>query len=218
MVNEKAYASVMQQIRNKALLVVVTKNQNLEDIQKLYELGQRDFGENRVQELLTKYEALPKDIKWHMIGHLQSNKVKYITPFVHLIHSVDSIGLATEIDQQAQKCNRTVSCLLQVKIAIEQNKYGVSQDEVAEALSAVKNLQNINIKGFMGVATNTTDENQIRNEFRIICELKDQFKKSKLLAINSQLSLGMSSDWQIALQEGATILRIGSLLFNPVEK
>lgn len=219
MINSPAYRNILAKAQEyNVLLIVVSKNQSIEDIQILYNLGQRDFGENRATELLTKYEALPKDIRWHMIGHLQSNKAKYIAPFIHLVHSVDSVGLASEIDKQAKKNSRIIPCLLQVRIAQEENKYGISQDKVIETLSVVKNLKNISIRGLMGIATNTKEAGQITSEFHNLKILKDQLIEIKMLHADSQLSIGMSSDWQIALIEGATILRIGSLLFNSVEK
>lgn len=219
MINSPAYRNILTKAQEyNVLLIVVSKNQSIEDIQILYDLGQRDFGENRVAELLTKYEALPKDIRWHMIGHLQSNKVKYIAPFIHLVHSVDSVGLVSEIDKQAKKNSRTIPCLLQIRIAQEENKYGILQDKVIETLSAVKNLKDISIKGLMGIATNTKEIGQITSEFHNLKLLRDHLIEIEMLRADSQLSIGMSSDWQIALLEGATILRIGSLLFNSVEK
>jgi PLP dependent protein len=198
-------------------LIAVSKTQQVEMIQEAYAAGQRLFGENKAQELTTKYEALPKDIEWHMIGHLQSNKVKYITPFVYLIHAVDSLKLLTEIDKQAGKVNRTVNCLLQVYIAAEDTKFGFSETELVEILESdqFKILKNIKIIGLMGMATLTADQDQIRKEFK---SLKTLFDKIKLMQISTvemkELSMGMSGDYQIAIEEGSTLVRIGTAIFG----
>jgi len=199
-------------------LIAVSKTQPFEKVQEAYNGGQRAFGENKAQELTLKYEAMPKDIQWHMIGHLQSNKVKYIAPFVHLIHSVDSLKLLTEIDRQALKNNRVISCLLQIHIADEETKFGFSEAEAVELLQggALNNFNNIRIVGFMGMATLTEDENKIRNEFKT---LKSIFEKIKLMSLPGniemkELSMGMSSDYKIAVEEGSTLVRVGTAIFG----
>ena len=199
-------------------LIAVSKTQPFEKVQEAYNGGQRAFGENKAQELTLKYEAMPKDIQWHMIGHLQSNKVKYIAPFVHLIHSVDSLKLLTEIDRQALKNSRVISCLLQIHIADEETKFGFSEAEAVELLQggALNNFNNIRIVGFMGMATLTEDENKIRNEFKT---LKSIFEKIKLMSLPGniemkELSMGMSSDYKIAVEEGSTLVRVGTAIFG----
>lgn len=198
-------------------IVVVTKTHSIEKLQEAYDLGLRIFGENKVQELVSKFEVLPKDIEWHMIGHLQSNKVKYIAPFVHLIHSVDSLGLLVEINKQAQKNNRTISCLLQVHIAQEETKYGLSFQEVDELIASdtFHRLQNVKIEGLMGMSTNTSDESVIRAEFKSLKTFFDDRRKNQApVDAWTTLSMGMSGDYFIALQEGSTMIRIGSALFG----
>lgn len=198
-------------------LIAVTKTHPVEKLQEVYAAGHKIFGENKVQEMVDKYEQLPKDIEWHLIGHLQSNKVKYIAPFVSLIHSVDSLKLLQEINKQAQKNNRVINCLLQIYIANEETKFGLSFEEAETLINSIefKSLQNIKIVGLMGMATNTDDESQIRSEFK---SLKLFFSKySKLSTLNfelSTLSMGMSSDYSIAISEGSTMIRVGSLIFG----
>ena len=198
-------------------LIAVSKTQPVEKIKEAYAAGQRLFGENKAQELTAKYEALPKDIQWHMIGHLQTNKVKYIAPFVHLIHSVDSFKLLTEIDKQAKKVSRTIRCLLQVHIAREETKFGFSESEVLDMLQSgqFQTLKNIQVCGLMGMATLTDDVAQIRNEFK---GLKTLFEKIKAVQIASvsmeELSMGMSSDYAIAIEEGSTLIRVGTAIFG----
>jgi len=183
-----------------------------------YHTGQRAFGENKVQELVRKYEALPRDIEWHLVGHLQSNKVKYIAPFVHLIHSVDSLGLLQEIDKQAQKHNRIIPCLLQVYIAQEDTKFGFDERELRSMLQlpVVKSLRNIVVAGLMGMASNTNNKEQIRAEFKQLKQLFEQFK-AETFAQNphfTEISMGMSSDYEIAAAEGSTMVRVGSIIFG----
>ena len=184
-----------------------------------YELGVRDFGENKVQELVEKEQQLPNDIRWHMIGHLQRNKVKYVAPFVYLIHGVDSLKLLKEIDKQGQKVGRKIRCLLQIHIAEEETKFGFSPDEVSQLLNdpAFLEMKNIEIKGLMGMATFTEDTNQIRKEFRGLKELFDllsvQHAEKDNVAMNI-LSMGMSGDYQIALEEGSNMVRVGSSIFG----
>ncbi|MBL7765572.1 MAG: YggS family pyridoxal phosphate-dependent enzyme [Chitinophagaceae bacterium] len=203
-----------------ARLVAVSKTKSVEEILELYHQGQRIFGENKVQELCDKFQALPKDIEWHLIGHLQTNKVKYIAPFVHLIHSVDSLKLLFEIDKQAEKCERVIPVLLQIHIAAEDTKFGLDRTELVEVLeyycSPSSPLQHVQICGLMGMATNTEDEQQIHREFETLRELFQFVKSSYLIHRNDfkELSMGMSGDYQIALQHGSTLVRIGSLLFG----
>ncbi len=197
--------------------MAVSKTQPLEHIVALYEQGQRLFGENRVQELTTKYEALPKDIEWHLIGHLQTNKVKYIAPFISMIHAVDSWDLIVEIEKQASKSNRMIDCLLQFYIASEETKFGLSYEEAAQIVTQIQamNFQHVHICGVMGMATNTDDEVQIRNEFRTLHGYFTQMKQDFFSDAShfKEISMGMSGDWEIALSEGSTLLRIGSILF-----
>ncbi len=219
-VNEEKYNEIINELRPRNVqLVAVSKVQSLEDIKKLYELGQRDFAENYVQELVEKQVMLPGDIQWHFIGHLQSNKVKHITPFVYLIQGVDSLKLLGEIDKQAKKINKTIHCLLQVHIAQEETKFGLDKNELDEIMDLLKNnpkqLHNISINGFMGMASFSDDINKVRNE---MAYLKSLFDKYQSLSINncqlSTLSIGMSGDYKIAIEEGSNMVRIGSLLFG----
>jgi pyridoxal phosphate enzyme (YggS family) len=199
-------------------LIAVSKTQPIERLQEAYDAGQRLFGENKAQELALKYAALPKDIEWHMIGHLQTNKVKYIAPFVTLIHSIDSIKLLEEVDRQAKKVNRTIACLLQVHIAKEETKFGFDVDEIKELIKgeALKSFSTIQIKGLMGMASFTQDKQQIRSEFELIRNLFNTLKAQPLPANTEmkELSIGMSSDYKIALEEGSTLVRIGTALFG----
>jgi len=194
-------------------LVAVSKTKPNEAILEAYQAGQRIFGENKVQEMASKYEELPKDIAWHMIGHLQRNKVKYIAPFVSLIHSVDSIRLLKEINKQAQKNNRIINCLLQVHIAQEETKFGFDEHDLIELFNAplLKELSHIAIKGLMGMATFTSDEAQVRLEFS---NLKSIFERHKNAYNFEILSMGMSGDYQVAIQEGSTMVRVGSAIFG----
>lgn len=198
-------------------LIAVSKTQPIEKLMEAYEAGQRIFGENKVQELESKHEALPKDIEWHMIGHLQSNKVKYIAPFISLIHSVDSIKLLEEINKQAKKNNRIISCLLQVYIAQEETKFGFNETEVINLLSNFPSqFTHIKIVGLMGMATLTEDNEQIRKEFKnlksLFEKIKNQPKKNQIQM--KELSMGMSSDYKIAAEEGSTFVRIGTSIFG----
>jgi pyridoxal phosphate enzyme (YggS family) len=199
-------------------LVAVSKTKPVSAIKEAYTAGQRAFGENKVQEMAEKYEQLPKDIQWHLIGHLQTNKVKYIAPFVHLIHAVDSLKLLQEIDKQAKKYNRVIPCLLQFHIADEETKFGLDFNEAEELLQSREfiEMQNVQIVGLMGMATFTDNEEQIRDEFR---NLNNYFQiiKSHYFKFNpdfKQLSMGMSGDYTIAVEEGSTMVRIGSTLFG----
>ncbi len=199
-------------------LVAVSKTKSQEDIMEAYNAGQRVFGENHVQELVEKYEALPKDIHWHLIGHLQTNKVKYIAPFIHLIESVDSLKLLQEINKQALKNNRVIDCLLQVYIADEDTKFGLGYDELIELLRSdeFKELQNIRIVGLMGIATNTDIERQINEEFKELAVLFSGIKQSYFRKDDyfKEISMGMSSDYKLAIENGSTMVRLGSTLFG----
>lgn len=213
---EQVYKELVAQLDgNSITLVAVSKMKSVSDIKSLYDLGQRDFGENYVQELIEKQSQLPTDIRWHYIGHLQSNKVKYIAPFVHIIHGVDSLNLLKEIDKQALKNNRIIDCLLQVHIAEEETKYGLNESELAHILEQSTNFKNICIKGFMGMASFSDDDEKVRNEFAQLKKLFDLYSQTSAFNIKmSILSMGMSGDYKIAIEEGSTLVRIGSLLFG----
>jgi pyridoxal phosphate enzyme (YggS family) len=205
---------IKKSIPDVVTLVAVSKTKSNEEILEAYEAGQRDFGENYVQELADKHERLPKDIQWHFIGHLQGNKVKYIAPFIYLIHSVDSLKLLEEINKQALKNNRVINCLLQMYIATEETKFGLSFEECENLLMSetYKKLQNVNVNGFMAMASNTDSELQILKEFESL-----QAFFVKLRTSNHQLttlSIGMSSDYKIAIEAESTMVRIGSLIFG----
>lgn len=218
--------SIAENIRNlkneldkiSVKLVAVSKTKPVEDIQEAYNEGQRVFGENMVQELVEKYEQLPKDIEWHLIGHLQTNKVKYIAPFISLIESVDSLKLLQEINKQALKNKRIIDCLLQVYIADEDTKFGLGFDEVIELLRSdeLKELTNIRIRGLMGIATNTDNEKQIKEEFYELDTFFDGIKQSYFRKDDyfDELSMGMSSDYKIAIEQGSTMVRLGSTVFG----
>jgi hypothetical protein len=219
MVNISIYNKIRNSIQNKNVkLIAVSKTKPLEDIQSLYNEGQRVFGENRVQELCAKYEALPKDIEWHLIGHLQTNKVKYIAAFVSLIHSVDSLSLLTEINRQALKHNKHVDCLLQFHIASEETKFGLNLLEAEEILAseAFKRMQYIRIVGVMGMASFTENISLIREEFKNLKNIFDLLKTRFFQTEGSfnEISMGMSGDYELAIEEGSTMVRIGSLLFG----
>lgn len=195
-------------------LVVVTKNRNEREIMDIYNEGIFNFGENKVQELLLKYENLPKNINWHFIGHLQKNKVKYISEFIYMIHSVDSMDLLKEINKQAIKNNRVINFLFQIKIAKEENKYGMNRDIFFNILNEkiYKEYKNVNLLGLMGIATLTDNKNQIKDEFS---ELKNIFEISKNIDNNIKiLSMGMSSDYKEAIETGSTMIRLGSIIFE----
>ena len=195
-------------------LVAVTKTKPLEDVMHAYNTGHRVFGENKVQEMVGKWEVLPKDIEWHMIGHLQRNKVKYIAGFVSLIHGVDSLRLLKEINKQALKNGRVIDCLLQIHIAEEDSKFGLDENELQEIItsSAFKDLKNVRINGLMGMATFTGDTAQIRKEFKRLKTIFDDLRNT--MSTLSVLSMGMSNDYKIALEEGSTMIRIGSSIFG----
>ncbi len=207
-------ANIQSNIPDEVTLVAVSKTKPIEDITSAYAAGQRVFGENKVQEMTQKWEMLPKDIEWHMIGHVQRNKVKYMAPYVSLIHGVDSFRLLKEIDKQGKKYNRVIPCLLQIHIAEESTKFGLDERELWDVVASDEfgALQNIAIHGLMGMATFTHDETQIRKEFKSLKTTFDALK-TKLPNI-SVLSMGMSGDYQIAMEEGSTMVRIGSSIFG----
>jgi pyridoxal phosphate enzyme (YggS family) len=215
---EERIASIRKEINESVTLVAVSKTKPAEAILDAYAAGQREFGENKVQELVAKHELLPKDIHWHLIGHLQSNKVKYIAPFVHLIHSVDSEKLLVEINKQALKCNRIIDCLLQFHVATEETKFGLNHSEALELLNSkgYKSMKNIRIVGIMGMASFTDDLDLIHQEFQSLKATFDALKSSHFqgeCAFN-ELSMGMSGDYQIAIEEGSTMIRLGSTIFG----
>jgi pyridoxal phosphate enzyme (YggS family) len=210
--------SIRKQIPENVTLVAVSKTKANEAILEAYNAGQRVFGENKVQELVQKFEELPKDIQWHLIGHLQTNKVKYIAGFVHLIHAVDSLRLLQEINKQGQKNDRIISCLLQFHIAQEETKFGLSFEEAEAILNANEfvEMEFVSIKGVMGMASNTDHEELIRDEFRTLHNYF-QIIKSKYFKFNeefTQISMGMSGDFLLAIEEGSTMIRVGSSIFG----
>jgi pyridoxal phosphate enzyme (YggS family) len=210
--------NLRQTLPDACRLIAVSKTQPVSAIEEAYAAGQRIFGENKAQEMVPKYEALPKDIEWHMIGHLQSNKVKYIAPFVHLIHSVDSLKLLEEINKQGDRCKRKISSLLQVHIATEETKFGFSADELMELINSGKigALHSIQIVGLMGMASFTDDKTLIRKEFKQLREIFESLKNAKLPANveMTELSMGMSGDYAIAIEEGSTMIRVGTAIFG----
>lgn len=214
--NVKEFLNIEKQHLVKVIAVSKTKPADI--IMTAYNAGHKSFGENKVQELSEKYEILPKDIEWHMIGHLQRNKVKYIVPFVHLIHSVDSERLLKEINKQARKAEMTMDCLLQIHIAREESKFGFSENEVYELINSdsFKEYDHIKIKGLMGMATFTEDKNQIRQEFRYLRGLFEKIDKEYNFTNleMKELSMGMTNDYQIAIEEGSTMIRVGSAIFG----
>lgn len=199
-------------------LVAVSKTKPVSDLMEAYQTGQRIFGENKIQEMTEKWEQMPKDIQWHMIGHVQTNKVKYMAPFVSLIHGVDSLKLLQEINKQAQKNNRVIDCLLQIYIAEEESKFGLDENELEEILQFIQkdnSLQNIKIVGLMGMATFTENKNQIKKEFLHLKSIFDKYKPIETSNLKFQtLSMGMSSDYQLAVDCGSTMVRIGSSIFG----
>jgi PLP dependent protein len=212
-IDKERYFQLQHELSLKGVeLVAVSKTKPLEDIRELYELGQRDFGENYVQELLEKQSSLPKDIRWHFIGHLQTNKVKYIAPFVYLIHGIDSLKLLREVEKQGQKFKRKIDVLLQVHIAREDTKFGFDDTELDEVVQMLPGFNHLNIKGLMGMASLTEDISQVKSEFQL---LKQLYKKySYLIPSFSILSMGMSGDYKIAVEQDSNMVRIGSLLFG----
>lgn len=209
--------SILSTIPKQVTLIAVSKTNPVSAIQEAYNAGQRIFGENKIQEMVEKYEALPKDIEWHMIGHLQSNKIKYMASFVHLIHGVDSLKKLQEINKQALKHHKIINCLLQVKIASEETKFGLSLSELDDLVHCkeLSELKNIHIQGFMGMASFTEDESIIRQEFSILKKCLNTYEKQATFNFKPlTLSMGMSGDYQIAIEEGSTMVRIGSSIFG----
>jgi PLP dependent protein len=217
-VNKEAYLQLKTELdAQNVLMVPVSKTKPVADILELYNLGQRDFGENYVQELVDKQPQLPADIRWHFIGHLQRNKVKYIAPFVHLIHGVDSFSLLQEINKQAAKNNRVIPVLLQMHIATEETKFGLNETELKSLIADLADvpLHNIRVEGLMGMASFTTDADNVSSEFQSLKQLFEHYKNLQTSTIHfTQLSMGMSGDYKLAIQQGSTLVRIGSLLFG----
>ncbi len=209
---EQQISNIKNEILDKADLIVVSKTRTIQEIKEAYKYGQLKFGENRVQEIVDKQSKLPDDIEWHMIGHLQKNKVKYIARFINLIHSLDRISLAIEIDKQAKKEERIINCLIQIKISKEDSKFGIRIEEFRDFYKALETYENINIIGLMGMATFTNDIELINEEFKMIKKIYDEIEsidpKFKVL------SIGMSDDYNIALKNGSNMIRIGSKIFG----
>lgn len=221
MVNEKSWRSLIDELKaTSTTLIAVSKKKPASDIQALYDLGQRDFGENYVQELEQKEAELPKDIIWHFIGHLQSNKVKYIAPFVSHIHGVDSFKLLKEINKQALANDRVINVFLQMDISQEETKFGMDEKEMVELLSyyeaQLKELQNVEVHGLMGMASYTEDDEKVKQQFQLLANTFQHLKQTYFLQSPyfKELSMGMSGDYKIALQQGSTMVRIGSMLFG----
>ena len=200
-------------------IIAISKTKTVEEIREAYDAGHRIFGENKVQELVEKQALLPADILWHFVGHLQSNKVKYLAPFVSLVHSIDSIKLLQILDKEAEKNNRIIPCLLQVHIAAEESKFGLSEEEIHNILDSedFAALANVQIVGLMGMATYTSDKKQIRREFRKLADLFKSLKNAYFEGLDHfrEISMGMSGDYNIAIEEGSTMIRIGTLIFGP---
>ena len=199
---------IKDKLNKNVILVAVSKTKPVKDLLEAYNAGQRIFGENKIQEMVSKWEVMPKDVKWHMIGHVQRNKVKYMAPFVDYIHAVDSIKLLGEIQKQAEKNNRQIKCLIQIRIAREETKFGILPHELELVLESSKSYDNILIEGLMGMASFTKDKNQIRNEFKLLKSIYDEYQSFKIL------SMGMSGDYSIAIEEGSNMIRVGSKIFG----
>ena len=209
---EKQISIIKNEIKDRANLIAVSKTRSIQEIEEAYNSGQLKFGENRVQEIVEKHSKLPKDIEWHMIGHLQKNKVKYIAKFIALIHSVDRISLAKEIDKHAKKENRKIDCLIQLKISREESKFGLQINDFKNFYESLKNYDNLNIIGLMGMATFTNDNELVNEEFKMIKTIYDD-----MVLIDSRfkvLSIGMSDDYDIALENGSNMIRVGSKIFG----
>lgn len=220
---QKNLQKIKQNLPGQVRLVAVSKTKPLVAIQEAYDAGQRDFGENKIQEMASKYKDLPKDIRWHMIGHVQTNKVKYMASFVHLIHGVDSYKLLKEINKQAKKHNRIINCLIQARIAVEETKFGMPFSEIKALLDSEKllDLHNIKIVGLMGMASFTSDKTQVRTEFKSLADFNTTLNLNTMNRSWSEaemkdpiLSMGMSADYQIAIEEGSTMIRVGSAIFG----
>ena len=209
---KKQITIIKNEIKDRANLIAVSKTRSIQEIEEAYNSGQLKFGENRVQEIVEKHSKLPKDIEWHMIGHLQKNKVKYIAKFIALIHSVDRISLAKEIDKHAKKQNRKIDCLIQLKISREESKFGLQINDFKNFYESLKNYDNLNIIGLMGMATFTNDNELVNEEFKMIKTIYDD-----MVLIDSRfkvLSIGMSDDYDIALENGSNMIRVGSKIFG----
>ena len=203
---------ISNEIKGKAELIAVSKTRNIDEIFEAYNAGQKKFGENRVNEIVDKFNRLPDDIEWHMIGHLQKNKVKYISEFISLIHSLDRLSLANEIDKNGKKHDKSINCLIQIKISKEESKFGLNIDELDSFYNEVKMFKNINILGLMGMATFTDDKELINEEFK---EMNKLFKKMKAIDSNFKiLSIGMSDDYKLAINNGSNMIRVGSKIFG----
>jgi len=209
---------LVSDIPERVSIIAVSKRKSVEDILEAYKAGQRIFGENRAQELTEKHPRLPDDIEWHMVGHLQTNKVKYLAGFVHMVQSIDSLKLLLTLEREALKANRIISCLLQIRIAREETKFGFTREEVLEIAASpeVRSLNNVRITGVMGMATFTEDEDQVRSEFR---HLNETFKDLKEKCFSNspefkEISMGMSGDYQMAIEEGSTMIRLGTIIFG----
>jgi PLP dependent protein len=219
-VNKEKYRQIHDELsERKVQLVAVSKIRSAEEMMELFKEGQTDFGENYVQELVEKQLLLPEEVRWHFIGHLQSNKAKFIVPFVHLIHSVDSLKLLKEISKQGAKVNRVVHCLLQIHVAEEQTKFGLNEEELLNVIAEIKQkpmeFAHVYVDGLMGMATFTDDEEKVRGEFKYLKYLFDKYKAETSSNCNlTILSMGMSDDYKWAIEEGSTLVRIGSLLFG----
>ena len=214
---EENLKSIKSSLPEHVTLVAVSKTKPVTDLMEAYKVGQRIFGENKIQEMLDKYEQMPKDIKWHMIGHVQRNKVKHMASFVSLVHGVDNYKLLKEINKQAKKYNRVIDCLFQIKIASEDSKFGMSQNEVSEIIQSndFSELQNIRIVGVMGMATFTKDMNQVKKEFTVLKTIFNNLKKIQLANCKLQtVSMGMSGDYKLAIDCGSTMVRVGSSIFG----
>jgi len=217
-INRIAYEQLIADLgSHRATLVAVSKTKSVEEIKELYDLGHRDFGENYEQEVVDKHSQLPEDIRWHFIGHLQSNKVRKIAPFIHLVQSVDSFKLLKEINKHAEKNNRVINCLLQVHIAEEETKFGLDEEMLLDAnFSELYQLKSVKVRGLMGMASFTDDMDKVKSEFRYLKTLFDKFKQ--IHSTFDILSMGMSADYSIAVEEGSTMVRIGSLIFGEREQ
>jgi len=211
---QKNLLEIQSKLSEDVVLIAVSKTKPISALEEAYRAGQRVFGENKVQEMVEKWQALPKDIHWHMIGHVQRNKIKYMAEFVELIHGVDSIKTLKEINKQALKHNRKISVLLQVKIAREESKFGIPLEELEDFMSNIKTLEldNVNFQGFMGMASNDPSQDIVREEFSILKQLYDQYKKE--FTTFEYLSMGMSGDYLLALDQGSNMIRVGSAIFG----
>ena len=218
MSSSEKYLAFKEHLPEQIKLVAVSKTKPAEEILEVYQAGHRVFGENKAQEMVPKYESLPKDIEWHMIGHLQTNKVKFIAPFVAMIHSVDTLKLLKAIDKEAKKNDRVIPCLLQFHIAEEETKYGLSLEEAEDILGSesFSGMENIEIQGVMGMATFTDNLEKVQREFRHLKQIFDHLKQRYFLedTVFSEISMGMTDDYQIAIEEGSTMIRVGSAIFG----